>query len=67
LQAQANLRGTVGGVEGILNIQNSVATGVTDYEAGVAILVEIYGFTDEVARRVLGKPQTINNGQTEPI
>ena len=67
LQAQANLRGTVGGVEGILNIQNSVATGVTDYEAGVAILVEIYGFTDEVARRVLGKPRTINNGQTEPI
>jgi phage portal protein BeeE len=57
LQAQANLRGTVGGVEGILNIQNSVAMGITDYDAGVAILVEIYGFTDEVARRVLGNPK----------
>lgn len=65
MQAQANLRGTVGGVEGILNIQNSVATGITEYDAGIAILVEIYGFSEAVARSVLGSPKIKPNNNQE--
>lgn len=66
-QAQANLRGTVGGVEGILGIQSSVSQGITDYESGVSILVEIYGFTEATARAVLGKPKLNiqNNGTNQ--
>lgn len=61
LEAQANLRGTVGGVQGILAIQASVSQGITDFDSALATMVEIYGFTDETARRILGTPNTQNN------
>jgi HK97 family phage portal protein len=53
-EAQANLRGSVGGVQGILAVQQGVASGVTSPSAAVTTLVEIYGFDDATARRVLG-------------
>lgn len=53
-QAKANLKGSVGGVQGILAIQLQVSQGVTDYDAGLAILFEIYGFDDATAKRILG-------------
>ena len=56
LKAQAGLRGSVGGVNGILGIQNSVTTGQTDRESAITILMEIYGFTKGVAEALLGKP-----------
>src|SRR5690606_25040291 len=46
LAAQAQLRGSVGGVQGILAIQQSVAQGTTDYDAAIGILTVVYGFTD---------------------
>lgn len=55
-EAQAKLKGTVGGVDGILSIQEKVATGITQYDAGIEILTTIYGFDDEKARQILGKP-----------
>jgi hypothetical protein len=55
LQAQAQLKGSVGGVQGILSLQASVAQGITGVDAGVAILIEIYGFREDVARRMLMK------------
>ena len=55
LKAQAGLRGSVGGVTGILDIQNSVKAGTTDFRSAITILVEIYGFTPEVASALLGK------------
>lgn len=55
-EASARLKGSVGGVQGILGIQESVSKGVTQYEAGVALLIEIYKYSDEVARRILGDP-----------
>lgn len=55
-ESQARLKGTVGGVQGILAIQNSVSQGTTQYEAGVEILIDIYGYTDEQARKILGEP-----------
>jgi len=55
-KAQANLKGTVGGVQGILEIQRSVSEGTTQYDAGLEILVEIYGFEEDKARKILGEP-----------
>lgn len=54
LDAQARLRGSVGGVQGILGIQDSVARRITSIESAVATMIEIYGFNDETARKILG-------------
>jgi HK97 family phage portal protein len=53
-QAQANLRGSVGGVQGILQIQASVINGTTPRDSAIAILMTIYGFTEETANEILG-------------
>jgi hypothetical protein len=65
MTAQANLRGSVGGVQGILSIQASVSQGLTGYDSGVAILTEIYGFSPETARQVLGKPIIQDTSQND--
>lgn len=54
MEAQAALRGSVGGVQGVLGIQASVSSGTTDMESAITILVEIYGFTREVSEALLG-------------
>ena len=54
LDAQASLKGSVGGVQGILALQLSVTQGVTSYDSGISTLVEIYGFTEEIASKILG-------------
>jgi hypothetical protein len=54
--AQANLRGSVGGVQGLLAIQQSFANNLTDYGSAITILTEIYGFTNAVADALLGSP-----------
>jgi len=53
-KAQSNLRGSVGGVQGILSIQQSVAAGDTSRSAAITILNEIYGIEEEVAIKILG-------------
>ena len=63
-KAQAGLRGSVGGVTGILQIQASVTSGATQYDSAITILKEIYGFTDIIAKKILGNPKkdgTISN------
>lgn len=62
LEAQAALRGSVGGVQGILAVQASVAQGTTTFEAALSILTIVYGFTDQQARDLLGTPTS--NGET---
>lgn len=54
ITAQANLRGSVGGVQGILAIQASVSQGTTSIEAALTTLIEIYGFDEETAKKILG-------------
>jgi len=54
LTAQANLRGTVGGVQGILQIQASFVQGITSQSSAISILMEIYGFDLATARAILG-------------
>jgi len=56
-EAQANLKGSVGGVQGIIAIQQAVAAGTSDLEASVALLKEIYGFDEATSRKMIGTPQ----------
>lgn len=72
LEAQAQLRGSVGGVQGILSIQASVSQGITTYDAAIGTLEILYGFTPEQSKILLGDPapttptdQTQNNGNQE--
>lgn len=63
-EARAQLRGSVGGVQGIIQIQESVAAGTSDRAAAQALLEYIYGFPPDQARRLLGDVQegeAINN------
>jgi hypothetical protein len=53
-KAQATLRGSVGGVQGVLSIQSSVSTGTTSRSSGVAMLVHIFGFDPVTANQILG-------------
>lgn len=62
-EAQATLRGSVGGVTALLQVQQSVAAGTTDVEAAVRIIKEIYGFDEELARQMLGNPKETLNTQ----
>lgn len=55
--AQATLRGSAGGVTSILAIQTSVSMKTTTFDSGVAMLINIFGYSDEVARRILGNPE----------
>jgi|19_taG_2_1085344.scaffolds.fasta_scaffold00098_18 Mn-dependent DtxR family transcriptional regulator len=48
--AQAALKGSVGGVSGIITLLQNVSTGVVNTESAIAVLVELYGFSPEVAR-----------------
>jgi len=59
LDAQANLRGTVGGVQGLIEIQKSISENTTTRESALTMLEEIYGFSKEKSERILGK--VINN------
>lgn len=52
--ARAQLRGSVGGVQGIIQIQQSVAEGLSDRGSAAALLELIYGFNKEDAQRLLG-------------
>lgn len=62
-KAQAELKGSVGGVQGILSIQQSVSEGFTTIDAGAAILELIYGIDAAQARRMLGEPIQINTDE----
>ena len=59
LKAQAMLKGSVGGVQGILELQKSVASGATDKAAAIAILELVYGFTNQEATDIIGNPKQV--------
>lgn len=48
--AQAALKGSVGGVSGIITLLQNVKEGLIAETSAISILVELYGFTDEIAR-----------------
>ncbi|MCG2611506.1 hypothetical protein LZZ90_08295 [Flavobacterium sp. SM15] len=57
LEAQAQLKGSVGGVQALLQIQQSVSQGLTDLESGIVIISEIFGIESSLARQMLGNPK----------
>lgn len=65
--AQATLRGSVGGVTALLQIQQSVAAGTTTKDAGIAMIVNIYGYDEETAAEMLGNPEAIENMLAELV
>lgn len=52
-EAKAKLRGTVGGIEGIVKIQESVASGIMSRNAAQATIEEFFGVTPQVALSML--------------
>lgn len=63
--AQAQLKGSVGGVQGILSIQQGVSAGLTTRESALEVLQLIYGFTEDEANRLLGNPKEEAEQTTE--
>ncbi len=63
LEAQSRLKGTVGGVEGVLKIQESVSFGTTSRDSAITTLIEFYGISEEKAKSLLGSvgSETNNN------
>ena len=59
-KSQAEFKGSVGGVTALLEIQKSVANKTTDINAAVEIIKEIFGISEDVARKMLGTPEKIN-------
>lgn len=57
-KAQAQLRGSVGGVSGILSVQTAVSAGTCTYDSAIAILTIIFGFGEEDAKEIVGEPIT---------
>jgi hypothetical protein len=66
-KAQAELKGSVGGVQGILQIQQSVSQGFTTIDSGSAILELIYGIDPVEARRMLGEPKPVEPTDNKQI
>jgi len=53
-KAKADLRGSVGGVSGILALQTSVAQGITSRSSALGVLEVIFGLSNQDAVRILG-------------
>lgn len=54
-KAQASLKGSVGGVQALLQIQQSVKEGKTDRSSALTIIEEIFGIDTELAGKMLGE------------
>jgi hypothetical protein len=59
-KAQAELRGSVGGVTALVEVVTGVSMGILTVEAAVAIVVTIYGVDNETAKAMIGKPKPID-------
>jgi hypothetical protein len=64
IKAQSILKGSVGGVQALLEIQKSVSENITDRSAAIAIIQEIYGISQDIAELMLGTPKENINGST---
>lgn len=53
-ESKAQLRGSVGGVTGILALQTSVSQGITSRESALGVLEVIFGLSNLDAKRILG-------------
>ena len=58
-EAANNLRGLVGGVTGIIELNRSVSAGEIDAEAAINVLVTLYAFTPEQAASMITKTKVL--------
>jgi hypothetical protein len=56
-----DLKQSVGGLTGMIEIAKAVASGLYDLEAAVALVADRFGISEEEARRQLGSPNILNN------
>ena len=59
LANQAKLRGSVGGVTGIIAIIAAVSMGQMTTESAISILIDIYGLSPDNAKAMIGNPTVI--------
>jgi hypothetical protein len=56
LKAQAELKGSVGGITALVTLAQSVSQKTLDLESAVQIVINIYGFDEATARAMIGTP-----------
>ena len=57
----ADLKYTVGGLTGIIEIVKAVSSGVYDLEAAIQMVMDRFGLTYEQAKAQLGTPKVITS------
>lgn len=55
----ADLKYTVGGLSGIIEVVKAVSSGVYDLEAAVRLVMDRFGLTEDEARAQLGTPKVV--------
>lgn len=55
------LRGSVGGLTGMIEIVKAVASGVYDLDAAVSLVSQRFGISEDEARKQLGTPQLVTS------
>lgn len=66
LKSQAELKGSVGGVSALIELQKSVSEGFTERESAIEIIKEIYGISADLAEKMIGEPKDITNDNVQP-
>jgi hypothetical protein len=56
-----SLKGSVGGLTGMIEIAKAVASGLYDLDAAVALVSDRFGISEEDARKQLGTPSVVNS------
>jgi len=56
-QAQTQLRGTVGGLSGIISLNTAVSTNQMDRQTAINTLVNYYGYSETIAAAMITTPQ----------
>jgi hypothetical protein len=59
----ADLKYTVGGLTGIIEIVKAVSSGVYDLEAAIEMVMDRFGLTYEQAKAQLGTPKIITSDE----
>jgi hypothetical protein len=55
-QAQTQLRGTVGGLDGIISLNTAVSTGQMDRQTAINTLINYYGYSETIASAMITAP-----------
>lgn len=58
-QAQTNLKGTVGGLDGIIGLNTAVSSGQMDRQTAVNMLINYYGYDAVTANSMITQPKEV--------